>query len=381
MTDEWITLRLDDACQVDYGTRVVKKKDGGCIYPVYGGGGATFRMDIFNREDCLVVARFAMSEKCTRFVKGKFFLNDSGLTVKSKHIFLSQSFLDWLLLSKNNLIYSFGKGSAQKNLDMDDFRRMILSFPPSLSEQQRIVDVLEAEFTKIDALKTKTEENLLRAKDLFKSTLKHVFTPKNEWEKHQLGELAQFKNGINFGKETGSHQYRFLGVGDFKDNVVLDAESLGVINKGIIDEDCFLNKDDIVFVRSNGSRSLIGRCLRIINVKGDAVFSGFCIRCRINDKRILPQYLVYYCSMDNIRSYLTSSGGGCNISNLNQKVLSSLTVSIPPTIEEQESIVSTIEELKRKCQELQTKYEKTIALCDDLKQSLLRKAFKGELMG
>jgi type I restriction enzyme S subunit len=42
---------------------VVRKRDGGTIYPVYGGGGATFFMDIFNREDCLIVARFAMSEK------------------------------------------------------------------------------------------------------------------------------------------------------------------------------------------------------------------------------------------------------------------------------------------------------------------------------
>ena len=76
MKHDWEIKRLDDACEVEYGTRVVQKKDGGKIYPVYGGGGATFFMDTFNREDCLVVARFAMSAQCTRFVEGKFFLND-----------------------------------------------------------------------------------------------------------------------------------------------------------------------------------------------------------------------------------------------------------------------------------------------------------------
>ena len=68
------SMKLGEVCDINYGTRVVQKKDGGSIYPVYGGGGATFRMDTYNREDCLVVARFAMSPKCTRIVKGKFFL-------------------------------------------------------------------------------------------------------------------------------------------------------------------------------------------------------------------------------------------------------------------------------------------------------------------
>jgi type I restriction enzyme S subunit len=64
---------LDDACRIEYGTRVVQKKDGGSTYPVYGGGGATFYMDSFNRSNRLVVSRFGMSEQCTRFVKGDFF--------------------------------------------------------------------------------------------------------------------------------------------------------------------------------------------------------------------------------------------------------------------------------------------------------------------
>lgn len=68
----WVADKLEDCCLIEYGTRVVKKKDGGTIYPVYGGGGATFRVDAFNREDRMVIARFGMSEQCTRFVSGKF---------------------------------------------------------------------------------------------------------------------------------------------------------------------------------------------------------------------------------------------------------------------------------------------------------------------
>ena len=74
MTQGWETKKLGDVCEINYGTRVVQKKDGGTIYPVYGGGGATFKMDRYNREDCIVVSRFAMSNQCVRYVRGKFFL-------------------------------------------------------------------------------------------------------------------------------------------------------------------------------------------------------------------------------------------------------------------------------------------------------------------
>ena len=49
---------IDELCHVEYGTRVVKKRDAGTIYPVYGGGGATFFMDEFNREDRFIISRF-----------------------------------------------------------------------------------------------------------------------------------------------------------------------------------------------------------------------------------------------------------------------------------------------------------------------------------
>ena len=102
----WEIKKLDEVCEVEYGTRVVNKRDGGTIYPVYGGGGATFFMDTFNRENCFIVSRFAMSQQCTRFVEGKFFLNDSGLSVKPRnHKDILQDFLNLQMLFLNDHIY------------------------------------------------------------------------------------------------------------------------------------------------------------------------------------------------------------------------------------------------------------------------------------
>lgn len=95
-------IPLEEACDVEYGTRVVRKRDGGAKLPVYGGGGATFKLDKFNREDRVVVARFGMSTECTRFVPGRFFLNGSGLTVAPMNGALLQRFLDYKILSLND---------------------------------------------------------------------------------------------------------------------------------------------------------------------------------------------------------------------------------------------------------------------------------------
>jgi len=160
----WEVKSLEDICEVEYGTRVVRKRDGGTIYPVYGGGGATFFMDTFNREDCLVIARFAMSEKCTRFVKGKFFLNDSGLSIKPKNEKeILQKFLNLQMLYLNSYIYSLARGTAQKNLDVPKFRKIEIRYPTSLQEQEKIVAILDEAFEVIERAKANAQMNLQNA--------------------------------------------------------------------------------------------------------------------------------------------------------------------------------------------------------------------------
>ena len=146
----WKSGEVSELCDVEYGTRVVRKQEKGTEYPVYGGGGETFRIDRFNREDRLVISRFGMSEQCTRFVDGKFFLNDSGLTVSPKCQDLSQEYLDKVILSLNDEIFRLGRGAAQKNLDVDGFKNLNFSYP-TLSEQKRIVAKLDAAFAKTNS--------------------------------------------------------------------------------------------------------------------------------------------------------------------------------------------------------------------------------------
>ena len=369
-------MKLDDACFVDYGTRVVRKKDGGTIYPVYGGGGATFQMDIYNRENCLVVARFAMSQTCTRFVQGKFFLNDSGLTLRAKDKDLSQQLLDWIIISKNDLIYSFGKGSAQKNLDMEDFRNMEISFPVSLPEQQRIVDILDREFAKIDALKANAEKSLQAAKDLFQATLKKELEPKEGWSVAEIGSVCVKTDNIKWRDIPEDKEYTYI------DLTSVDRSTKSVVEPQRIKKSNapsraqrLVCEDDIIFATT---RPTLRRYCIITEQYDEQICStGFCV-LRPDKRKVRPSWLFHCLSTDAFYDYVEPLQTGATYPAISDKDVKSYTISLP-TITEQDDIVSRLNDLNDKSNTLQENYQKTLSLCDDLKQSLLRKAFSGEL--
>lgn len=176
LNQEWLSYQLDEICEIQYGTRVTRKNDAGTIFPVYGGGGATFKMDIFNREDCVIISRFAMSEKTVRRVSGKFFLNDSGLSIKSKDLSkLSNEYLESYMFSLNDEIYSLGRGTAQKNLNMKAFKKLLINFPKSLDEQKRIVSKMKEVTIAIECAIQNMNKSIKNFEELEKSLFEKNF--------------------------------------------------------------------------------------------------------------------------------------------------------------------------------------------------------------
>ena len=152
---KWPLVELGEIIDLNFGVRITKKNNEGSKYPVYGGGGESFRTDTFNREDELVLSRFAMSENCVRFVSGKFYLLDSGFTFsveseKQKEVL--KSYVDKYLLSKQSLIYACSRGHAQKNLDVKQFKDIKIPLPP-IEVQKEIVEQIEVKQKAISAAK------------------------------------------------------------------------------------------------------------------------------------------------------------------------------------------------------------------------------------
>lgn len=138
-----------------------------------------------------------------------------------------------------------------------------------------------------------------------------------------FGDIAEFRNGLNFGKDSHGKGCLLIGIPDFKDRFNPDYDSIGEINpSGLIKEEDYLRKEDILFVRSNGNKNLVGRSL-YINKNIRAVYSGFCIRARLTSPLIYALFCAYYTRSDRFKSSISSSGG-TNIQNLNQGILANV---------------------------------------------------------
>ena len=154
---------------------------------------------------------------------------------------------------------------------------------------------------------------------------------KVNWPTKRLGDLAEFRNGVNYNKSSFGEGVKVVGVSDFQDYTKPRYDDLEQINpEGIVTERNILRDGDIVFVRSNGNRELIGRSLFIERPPEEVTHSAFTIRLRFISREVHPKFYAYCFRTPLIRKGLTAYGGGTNISNLNQDILNALEVPFPP---------------------------------------------------
>lgn len=378
---EEIILSIEQACEIEYGTRVVRKRDAGKGYPVYGGGGATFEMDEFNREDRIVIARFGMSEKCTRFVTDKFFLNDSGLTLSPKEISLSQRFLDFQILSLNDKIYAMGKGTAQKNLDVSTFRKLEIFVPP-LPEQERIVSILDKAFEGIDKAIAQTEQNLASARELLESYLNNIFTQKGgDWVEKKLGDVCDFSAGFAF--KSSGYTKADDGVKLLRgDNIIqgrLRWEGVKKWPTGESDDYAkfALEENDVVLAMD---RPWVSDGLKIAHITSDdlpvlQVQRTARLRCLATS---MWKYVYHLLRSRHFISYILSGQTGLGVPHISGKQILSYTFH-EPQLATQASLVKKLDHASSPCKQLEALYTQKLNDLKELKQSLLQQAFAGEL--
>ncbi|MCM1293402.1 MAG: restriction endonuclease subunit S [Bacteroides sp.] len=210
MKHNWEYRRLGEVCTVNFGKRIVAKETEPGQYSVYGGGGATFTTDLYNREDCMIVSRFAMSPECVRYVKGRFFLNDSGLSVSSAEKRLSQSFVDKYLWSNQDLIYNLGRGAAQKNLNIKQFTEINIPVPP-MGVQERIVGELDEINGLIEAKREQLKQLDLLAQSIFYTTFGDPITNPKGWKVKSLRTVSS-KIGSGATPKGGNQAYKKYGI-------------------------------------------------------------------------------------------------------------------------------------------------------------------------
>ena len=159
-----------------------------------------------------------------------------------------------------------------------------------------------------------------------------------------LREIFTFSNGINFNKSAYSPGVKLIGVSNFGNRFSPDYEELHEINRKFVRIGDYLRNGDIIFVRSNGNKELVGRCMLIKDILQPVTFSGFCIRARIkNTREHDPTFFTYYFKSAAFRKAISGNAVGANIQNLSQERLSNYIACVPDIVSQRKiaNILST----------------------------------------
>jgi len=168
-------------------------------------------------------------------------------------------------------------------------------------------------------------------------------------ERVPLGEIVDFRNGVNFSQKDEGPGTPILKVKDFGDRHSVPTVGLDELapSGARISKHQLLKPGDIVIIRSNGNRHLVGRSMIYRGSTRPMTFSGFCIRGRVNGERANAEYVHYWLRSPQTRSRFGQEGTGTGINNLSQDFLASLMIPLP-SLEEQEAIAATLAPLDNK---------------------------------
>ena len=252
----------------------------------------------------------------------------------------------WFMFMYYNEVFNhLGGDGVRSALNAKDLTAIPVPFINEC-KQHRIADYLDEKCSKIDAI-IKKQQTVIEKLKAYKLSKINEMIVEVEGQSIHLGYIANMKNGLNFNTVPNGKPLKFLGVGDFKDYFVLDREDMfsDILIDEEIDEDYMLKDGDIVFVRSNGSKDLVGRAVMVENIDFPLSYSGFCIRFRnIRTDILNDRYLLYFFRSPYFREQLKKYSQGSNINNINQVLLSQISITVP-SIEIQKRAIDDVERL------------------------------------
>jgi len=370
-------MRLGDIASIKSG-KSISAKDilTDSLFPCYGGNGIRGYVENYNYDgECPIIGRVGALCGNVHLAKGKFYATEHALVVELNNQNVDPKWLSYQLIALN--LRNIAKGAAQPVIAASEVAKRSIHIPP-LTEQERIVERLDAAFAQIDELKSNAEKQLAEARALFQSALTQVMQPKPGWQEKTLKEIttkigsgATPRGGKSVYIETGVALIRSMNVhnGYFKyDNLAHISDEAATLLNGVE-----LKQNDVLF---NITGASIARCCVVPDDVLPARVNQHVAIIRPIAVIVDPRFLSYVLISKTHQNELLSIGlSGATRQALTKKDLENHIVSLP-TNHKQKEILDILDNFSLKVRELEEISRKTAAECDVLKQALLRQIFE-----
>lgn len=386
-TKTWKINKLEEVCEILDNKRIPisqKNRISG-IYPYYGASGIVDYIDkyIFDEELVLIGedgAKWGAFENSAFIVNGKYWVNNHAHILKPNNEILINKFLVYFLNYSN--LEKYITGATVKKLNQQKLKQIEIPLPP-LKEQERIVGILDESFAKIDESIKILEQDLLNLDELMQSALQKAFNPLKDnakenyklpqgWEWKSLGEIGEIITGTTPSKNNPNfygNEYPLFKPSDLNGDMIIKYASDNLSKLGF-DNARNLPKDTILVV-----------CIGAIGKVGLSGVNGSCnqqINAIIPNSAFTSKYLFFVCLSNYFQTILKKNASQTTLPIINKTEFSKLQIPLPP-LKEQEQIAKHLDFVFEKTKALKELYTKELKDYEELKQSLLNKAFKGEL--
>ncbi len=345
--------------KLQYGDIILEKSGGGPKQPVG-------RVVVFNKES----GDYSFSNFTSAIRVNKLFVDFHYL-----HKYLFYSYINGITETMQS------HSTGIRNLKFDEFKAILIPLPP-LPEQQRIVAILDEAFTAIAKAKANAEQNLKNAKELFESYLQSVFENKGEgWEDSVLKNEIDLITGFAFKSKDYS---------DIKDDILLlrgDNIMQGNLRWDDVKrwkkseykdfEKYQLQENDIVLAMDRPWVKAGLKCAKLSKTDLPALLvqRTACLR---NKSKLNNSFLFYLIKSKRFMNYLIDVQTGIGVPHISGQQILDFTFN-KPSICQQKSFVQKLDALSAETKRLEAIYQRKIEDLEELKKSVLDKAFKGEL--
>ncbi|EIR4128996.1 restriction endonuclease subunit S [Salmonella enterica] len=297
----------------------------------------------------------------------------------------SSIFLYYFLLNEKNTFIKKGKGGAQPNISQAVIKEHPLSLPP-YAEQKIIAEKLDTLLAQVDSTKACLERIPQILKRFRQAVLAAVVNGKAvniDTDENTLTTLGNIAKNIKYGTSKKCSETQ-------GSTAVLRIPNIGpgyIINSNLKYADfdqkelvtLTLKEGDLLLIRSNGSVDLVGKVAVISENDTEYLYAGYLIRVRLDKERAAPKYISYCLQSPQLRQVIENIARSTSgVNNINSKELASLEIPLTP-LPEQHEIVRRVEQLFAWADTIEKQVNNALTRVNSLTQSILAKAFRGEL--
>lgn len=379
----WKIENLGAVCEILDNKRkpITKKNRVEGQIPYYGATGILSYVNGFLFDEPLVLlgedgAKWESGDNSAFSIKGKTWVNNHAHVLRPNRAILDDNWLIYNLNFQN--LMPFVSGMTVPKLNQGNMRKIPIPIPP-LSEQKQIVAILDQAFEAIDQAKANIEKNIENAKELFENWTYQTIENSN-WPSVNWGQVCDFIRGP-FGGSLKKSMFVDSGYAVYEQKQAIhnDYDAL----KYFISEHKFqemkrfeVHPKDLLMSCSGVT---LGRISEVPENAPKGIINQALLKLRTKPNHILNDFLVIWIRSKEFQNLIFKFAGGAAQPNVpGVKVLKAIKVPCP-SVEEQQEFVELHDKMKELLENSISAYSRKIEFFENLKKSLLQKAFSGEL--